>query len=506
MRAWLEQTTPDWSDFRGAGIALILVAAALMGGLIALGSPLLNLLLLGGLSGLAMLAIRPFPMLVIQLVVATLLVGQLTYFAGISQAIWIPYGLALLLFLRLPDAYAGSPFYHSQAGVPFMLPVLAFFVLVLLSALINGTSVLQAVVGGKNLLALWSIYLVIALFAVSARQVEKIIHWLIPLALLQLPFVLYQFFFVASSRSSRGGVSGLAWDAIVGSFGGDPLSGGASGVMAFSLVSAMLLVIALRRRQQTGSGLLFCVLAVAMFCIALAEIKVVMVLFPLGLAVLFFRDIQRRPWIFLLGLVVSAGFMVTVLYAYDAIHYASTGRSSASFVDLFDRAFGYSFDPSVINHETGEMGRMAAFYLWWQDGFSSSLLQGLFGYGPGASRASTIAFGEIAQRYAFRIDRSAATQMLWEIGLAGYVLFMGILLAAAATALKLAGKYAADPARQATLELVAAVLVMAVPMSAYGKDLIEVPALGLFVMVALGYVAQLAALTRSDGRLQGCEG
>lgn len=487
-------------------LVFALLVASATGLLASFGIGLLNFVLVGGVLSLSILALRPFPMIAVQAVVACLIVGQVMYFGRINQALWLPYGLGLLLFIRLPGSYLTSPFASKKyLGIPLLPAVLSFVVLVFVSIGFNLPSAIQAVVGGKNLLVLWSIYLAIALFSVSPEQIEKLFKWLIPLAFIQLPFVLYQYFFVASKRSNRGGSFGVSWDAIVGSFGGDPNSGGASGVMAFALIMACLLGIALWRKKLFSSVGLISVVIVAGFCIALAEVKVVVVLLPLGVSIIALPFLLKRPLAALAALAVTFTLMLGLLYGYDNMHYAQAGQQSKSLSDLIDKAFGYSLDADFINFQTGEMGRMAAIAFWWNEGFLPDLLHGLFGYGPGSSRISTIAIGEMASRYPFGIDRSAATQLLWDVGLLGFLSFSSILLLGSIKAYRLALRQDSLPKRQAMLEMTSAMLFLMFVMLPYGRELLEVPAMGVFMMIGLGYVAQLTAADHlSSPNQNGC--
>lgn len=471
---------------------LLFGSALVFGFLVAQGSGLVNLLMVGGVLGLFIVATNTLTMLVLMSITVCLVIGQLMYFGGINQALWLAYGLGALLFIHVPGAYLRSPFVSSTKTEVPLLPLIGAFVLfVLISIAINVPPPLQAIVGSKNLLALWSVFLIIALFAVPAAQIEKLFKWLLPLAFLQLPFVLYQYFVVAANRSNRGGRSGVSWDAIVGSFGGDPNSGGASGVMAFSLVLSCLLVIALWRKHLFSGVKVVAVLAVAGVCIALAEVKVVVVLLPIGIAVVALPSLVKKPLTAIGAVIITLALMVCLLYVYDSMHYAAAGQQAKSLSDLMDKAFGYSLDSQYINFVTGEMGRMAALSFWWNEGFLTDPLHGLFGYGPGASRISSFATGEVARLYSFGIDRSAATQLLWDVGLAGFLSFSLVLVWGSTLAYKAARRCADLPARQATLEVTSAMLVMMLLMLPYGRDLLEVPALGFFMMVGLGYAAQV---------------
>lgn len=468
----------------------MLLIAVLCGMMVSLGVPLLSFALIGGIIAAFMLLLSPDNILYVLAISVTLVIGQLMYFAGINQALWLPYGLGLLLFFQLPGVYEAR-LRASQAGVvPFIGSFYLFMLAIVLSVVINLPNPLQVVVGSKNLIALWSVYLIIALGAVAIERVEKLFSWLFPLALLQLPFVLYQYFIVAAGRSNRGGKAGISWDAIVGSFGGDPNGGGASSVMAFYLVAAVLFSFALYRKGVTSWRHLLTMLLITLICIGLAEVKIVVILLPIGILLIMLPELLKRPFMAISTLVIVLAMMIGVLYLYDSLHYAEAGYQSTSFGDLMDKSFGYSLDPNYLNPETGEISRVGALILWWNDGMVTDPIRGLFGYGPGASRAiSSVAVGEVAERYSFFIDRSAACQLLWDVGLLGFLTFTGVMLSAAITAYRLAKKKWLSDTTVALLQICTALLVADIIFLPYSRDLLEHPAQGFLAMIILGYVA-----------------
>lgn len=455
----------------GWGLIFFLIAA-MMGAVLLLFLGNKNLLLLGGL-------------------LVYLVIGQLMYFANINQALWIPYGLGILLFLRLPSAYIHSPYASTNLGFPLNLSLSFYFLVFLLSIALNATPVFQVLVGGKNLVILWSYFLLIALFAIPFTTTEKFVRMLIWVALIQLPFVVYQYFFVAADRKY-----GAAWDAIVGSFGGSQLSGGASGTMAYMLLLAVLIAIGLNRHRQINRMFLLVIGLTAGVSISMAEVKVAPLLLMIGLAVVYRKTVIRNPVAALFGAITVVALGLGLLVAYDKTHNADTGQESRDIPDLLDKTFGYSLDTQFINLETGEMGRNAALVFWWDKGFLPDPLRGLLGYGPGSSRSSShFAVGQIARKYSFGIDRSAATQLLWELGLAGFLAFTYVLLKGAKLALR-ASNAASSPVSVAVLEAAAAGLFMAIFMLPYSRDVLEVPALGFTIMLLLGLAVQADVLRR----------
>lgn len=457
-------------------------------------------LMIGCLAGMFLFLLDNERLTLLLAVLVFLVVGQMMYFARINQALWIPYGLGILLFLRLPGAVVANPLAGRRLGMPLALPLSFFLLMIIVSSVLNTSPLLQVVVGAKGMLLLWSVYLLLALFAVPFHTLERGFRLLFWLVAVQLPFVLYQVLVVVPKRSNAGGRHGVSWDAVVGSFGGDPMGGGASGSMAYMLVLAMILALSLRRYRLISTLSCAVVWGLALLVIGVAEVKVVVVLLPIGIGTLFWREIYRRPVAALLGAAATLLLALSVLLVYNQLDSSSTTGQAKDLGSLMDSTFGYSLDPNMVNDETGEMGRNAALVFWYKKGFQPDTLRGLFGYGPGASRsASNFAVGEVARKYKFSIDRSAAAQLLWEVGLLGFLVYFGMIVWGGWLALRSAPWFASDNSK-ATLEACGAGLAMMTVMVPYVRDLLEMPALAFTMMYLLGYAAQGDLLRRSGLR------
>lgn len=470
---------------------LLIVPVALLTGFIsALGIKQLDMLWIAALGGVALLALSTQSLIWVTTILALLVVGQAMYFAGMGQAVWIPFGMGLLMFLRAPMVYASSPFSRIKLSPPLVYPVLFFMAAVLLSMLINTSQLFQAFRAAKSYIFLWSIFFVIAFWGVKLDTLDRIWRFCIAVTFMQLPLVLYQYFFVASKRSNLGGAHGVSWDAIVGGFGGDPMGGGASGTMAWFLVFASVLCIALYRRKLISKWLLYGVLATSAICVGLAEVKVVVLLLPLGLGALLLPYIRKNPFMVIMGLLVSlvSVFAMLVLYGYMR---NKAGSFDLDALKILNDAFWYSIDPRFINFSTGEMGRVASIVHWWQENGLDDPLHTLFGHGPGSSSHSgTFGAGEIARKYSFDINRSTLSIFLWDIGLVGVSSYLLILFRALSLALKASRDANVSPFQAAVLEAVFGGLFMVLLMLPYGRDVTEVPALGILLMLFLGYVSQ----------------
>ena len=470
-----------------AGTFAMLAVCVLVGLISAFGSLRFGALIAGALVGVVLLALSAESLLLGVTVMAFFIVGQLFYFAGIGQAVWIVFGLGALLYLKWIALAWGRRGARQLDGVSLF--VLGFLLSVALAALVNQPSILQSVAGGKNLVLLWSVFLLVAGGYVSwggLRRLWLVLEWAL---YFQVPIVLYQFFVVAPSRTSFGATAGgVEWDAVVGGFGGDPLGGGYSGGMAWFVCVMAVWAVAMYRRAQLGRLRLVAILTSALVCVVLAEVKVVVVLFPVAAMMLIGPNVRRHPFTVALGIPAALVLSLGTLMVYQNLHYGGTASASSSVGQMLDKAFGYSLDPNQINYRTGEMGRVAAVSLWIRDAMVKDPFHGVFGHGPGASRGRSIAGpGEVAKRYPFLVDRSTATQLLWDVGLVGFLAYVLALLLGIWNAMQLSRK-THDPWRAATLEACGVGLAMLCVMTFYGRDQLEAPAICLFSILLLGVV------------------
>ena len=432
-------------------------------------------------------------------IVSYLVVGQLMYFAGIKSALLIPSAIAVILWIVVVGKVRNSVVLNSRKiKIPLTFPIMLFVFFILLSAVANDVSILSIIASYKNILLL-SVYVSIAFCFINIEKTEAIIKWIFIITYIQVPFVLYQHFIIVPRRvaTARGSVGEASWDAVVGSFGGDPMGGGASGSMAFTIVSACILAFALWKRRLIPSSTLVVVFITTGICLAFAEVKYVTILFPVGMLILSLPLLIKKPVVALFSMFMISIAMVGLLYLYGTVHYEAAGVAQKdSFEDVLDAAFGYSTDNDLIS-DTGEMSRTGAFVFWWDNGFVPDVVHGFIGYGPGASRSqSTFAVGEIASKYPFTIDRSVGVVLLWDVGLLGFFAFISIMISSVILAYK-TSRYSLNPSRKAILEASSAILAMLVLMIPYSLEILEVPALTFMMMLLWGYIAQANILWQS---------
>lgn len=471
----------------GIGLTLLSVVSGLAVAVIGIQAAIfISALILGAAS-----LFLPLRYLVVLLVVVGFVVmGQLIYFARIDKATWLPFLLGLLLFVRLPGELmrrnsskpAHVSFRPVQSNVVVGFLVL-YFATLIASTLINQSAPLQVFVSSKEYLFLWGLYFVIAAGLVAPELMAKmwnLLPWLLPL---QLPLILYQRFFVAARRAETH--MGAEWDAVVGAFGGNPDGGGSSGAMGIFVVFSITLVIA-RWRQGSFKGThCFIILASGLLALLLAEVKFAVLLLPISIAVAFRREFGARPLAAFGALFAAGSIAALVLLSYQAqFSNNAVERSSGGY---FEHIFKASTDDKFINHQTGEIGRVAAIRFWADQ--QSGGVNSLIGEGMGASRKGEMIVGPAAKRWLFNIARSSLVILLWETGLLGTCAFILMLVAAYFYAQKIASAPKTLSDERPVLLACGAGLVLLLLELPYNTDIFYSPQIQILLMFFLGQIA-----------------
>jgi hypothetical protein len=228
-----------------------------------------------------------------------------------------------------------------------------------------------------------------------------------------------------------------------------------------------------------------------MIGIGLAETKVVFVMIPLALAVLYSNEIYERPIRFLMGALFALGAMALLLYVYFIFFWAAENRGDVWLVIV--RRFSYSFDPTFMPANNWP-GRMTGLAIWWRNqDFSGDAYHWLVGYGVAAATSmSTIAGpGVAALKFGLGTDVTGATKLLWEVGLVGLIAYIAPLFMAFVTFGRVQREGDAllrsfvQALRATTLVLALAVL--------YEVTIVSSPPMQLIAMILYAVAARLGA-------------
>lgn len=424
-------------------------------------------------------------MLVLVLVVS----GTVQYFTDHGQLQWVASGIGICLlisgFLRGASAAHGT---RRVTAIDASLLVFAITATVSTAFGEGGPAHLAA--GLRTYLPFLGLYVYIRLGGMQAVTLKRTVWFLLVVALLQWPVELYQAIVVVPQRVAAN-YFGSAFDSVVGTFGGPKFGGGASGSLAIYLVFAMALVLALHRNALLGGKVMVLSLLALLIGIGLAETKVVFVLIPVALAVLYANEAYQRPIRFLIGALFAVGVMALLLYVYFIFFWEGENRGDVWLVIV--RRFSYSFDPTFMPANNWP-GRMTGLFIWFRNqDFSGDLYHWLVGYGVAASTSmSTIAGpGVAALKFGMGTDVTGATKLLWEVGALGALAYVAPLFLAFCSFGRVLRDGDLDPLLRSFVQALRAsapVLALAV---LYEVTIVSSPPLQLLAMILYAVAARL---------------
>ena len=467
------------------GLFLLVCLLAMFVGLLAVtGSVFLIGAFAGAGIGLALL-FSPNLLFAATMLFAMVLGGLAEFYLHIGQANWISSGLAAAL-----GASAVLAVYRKEKGVPIagrllpaVGPLVLLYVLALFSAsLLSLISLTQLTVGIRNALPFLGVFLAIR-YAIAAQLVERIPYALVWIGMAQLPFCLHQFVIVGAQRRTSMASMGGEAEAVNGTFGGNMLGFGYSGSMAVFVLIAASLALALRSGEK-GKWLARLMPLAALACVGMAETKIVFVLAPPVLLLVFWEDIKASPRK-LFGLLGGMGMVLGTLAAIYAYRFWSHGFSD------FWQAFTYSFDPDFM--VTSEYrGRVGTLIYWWnQNVVAGDIPHTLFGYGMGSTLEASrvLGVGSAVLEFGPGLDQHAASKLLWDTGVIGLVFFCWIAIRTGFNAHRLVRSASLSPLHVGMMKTSRGAMLAFLAMLPYQVSLVgEAPTQALFWLF-VGYVA-----------------
>lgn len=483
-------------------VALMTPVAIFCGLVLSLGNKMLDLVIFGVVGGCFLLFL-PLQFILFALIVITLLIaGTAEYFGGITQAQWLPFLMAFALYARLPlemlrrgKATRGTLGNKTPAIYWF---IAAYLALNILSALANQAPIVQTLVGAKSYMFFWSFFILVLVADLAPGQLDSFWRGIALVAGVQLPFVLYQHFVIMKQRVAMWGA-----DAVVGTFGGDPNSGGSNSTLMLYMLVAALYATALHREGLLKRKWWISSLALSATVIALGETKIAVVLVPMSFSIVYWDHLKRNIGS-MFGFFATMALAIAALLAIYQFAYWDDSLRSRGLTDSIQKSVEYMTDPYNMTRETGEVGRMAALNLWWEDP-KADILTRVIGYGPGASRGrSTVSIGEVAKRYVpYEINASAAAALLWDFGVAGLLFFSAIVVSGMRLANRTTRLVSPQSYERAGLRTATATLVCLFVMIPYNRYIVDQAALQLLLVFCLAYSAYWyrAAQMRNESRL-----
>ena len=384
--------------------------------------------------------------------------------------------LALSLFnLALPGKSRGQP--------AFIWLGLAFLIVGLATTLIQWNSTGEVIAGVKRLYQAYGLMFGIATLALSAREIGRFQKLLLAIALIQLPFALYEFLFLVQERGGLEAGS-TTTDVVAGTFGANLEGGSPNSVMAvFQLIILGFLFARWKEKLlSTRMMVLLGLPVVAVFF--LGEVKFLFVMLPVAFIVLLKRDIPRRPGFFILMSLIGLLFIVSLGYLYSVFIIRQPIEH------IIEDTLAYNVRDA--GYGTYFLNRLTVLEFWWQRQGWDDPVPFMFGHGSGSAFSGpSVVPGHIAMKWPqYGIDLTAASSLLWDTGVMGLTLFLLTLMAAwhACNVLQ-RGSHNVRVIADATA-IQSAIALFGVFVF-YNNSLVNHPSMEIIVACVLGYLAYL---------------
>lgn len=469
----------------GAAIVAAFAAAGLLAGyVIASGQPIPIALVLGTIIGVALLS--TLSLVVWIVLIGTLLVsGPVVMFVpGLEKMTWLFSMLGLLL--------AGGALLHSAVGRNRMPGALPDFILLaaavaglgLLSLLYSGGPLSEGVRAAKRYYQYFGLAFALAVVPFAPALVRRWWIFVIALAFVQVPFTIYQRIFLVPILEGRPNV--IPIDIVVGTMEGSLWGGGSSSVMALLVVFAIAYLLAAHRDGLLGRTKLGISIFVLAIPLVVGEVTLLVVLLPLAFAAVYHDLIRVSPLRALGALFLAGSVAVAGEWFYLMIN-AAPGQTLA---DIVDGVVAYNFGATGY-FGGASLNRTSVYTYWFQNHGLDDPVALLFGHGLGSS------FGGINEpdpghmdlrHSGLHIGLTAASSLLWDLGLLGFSLYAVLHLNAARAALTLS-RSANQGFDRAFCRALFAMSLMLIPMLFYSGGLISVPSQQVLTTLVLGLIA-----------------
>lgn len=371
----------------------------------------------------SILLFNPRKLFWLSLVFSLVICGCLEFFAGIGQANWIASILAAAMLPATALIHNAQRRQHNRNNGGFIVLILLYIFTLLLGSIVNKIPLNQFIVGMRSYLPYIGVAAILASGIFSKTDGRRIVWGVMIIALIQWPFAVFELLLVGPWRQTLRGAVGREDEVVVGTFGGNLITGGYTGEMAVFLVTALAFTFSLWHNKQirTKTAVLF---GLGLFLpILLAETKIAFLLFPVLIFVVAHKSILANGKSLFSFIIVVAAFLAALGMVYTYKYWDAGGPGA-----MHD--FTYSFDPDFMVSET-HRGRVRALIHWYDNHIHKNFsIQSLFGHGVASTLESSMTIGEgsAVQYYGLGLDAHAANRLLWDNGLIGFIAFLTLLL------------------------------------------------------------------------------
>lgn len=459
------------------------MAAVLFGLLATTASPMLIGLGVGLVGGAILLAIPKFS--ISMLLTTGLLMGALVSFSGPVFG-KLPWALSLLGMLLLVPVFLNLVKARRPSVPPFVWIALAFIIYAVLATVLNWDSFPEFIAGFKRYFQVFGLMLALAVLPLTYPDFRRWQTVLLVMALMQFPFALYELLVLVPQR---GGVESASYttDVVAGTFGANLEGGSPSATMALFLLITFGFLFSRWRNGLVSTAQLAVTSLFLLLPLGMGETKIAMVMLPLVWLVLVRHDVGRSPVKYLP--VLLSGLLLTAILGYIYVELIM----ESTLADVLESTISYNF--AEAGYASYYLNRTTVLSFWWSQQGLHDPVGFFFGNGLGSSFLGQIS-GHIGMRYPYHgVNLTAASTILWDLGIVGLGLFVAIFVSAWRAASRLYLQ-TSDLRIKADLLAIQASIALFMLFIVYSQDIVNLIAMEIIYSAVLGYLAFLYSSNR----------
>jgi hypothetical protein len=416
--------------------------------------------------------------------------GFTTLYDGSEKAGW---GISILGFVLMLLAFfkvATVPSMRKDTPA-FIWLLLGFFIFGEINSLVHWYSAEEFFGSFKRYFQMWGLLFALCWLAFDEQYIRRWRMFFLIVAVAQLPCAIYELIVLVPQREGmRGLLSGMVpIDAVAGTFGTSIYGGGRSGDMATFLIIVLAFLLVRGMQKVLPVKWLTLLIAGVLAPLFIGETKIVIIMLPVMLIVLYRRELLARPHYGLMALAVGGLLTVCMGYAYLNIMHTSLEKLFADTLryNLYEQGYGE-------NH----LNRTTALTFWVDNQGAHDPVSFMFGNGLGSSHLPT--GGHVNRSYPnYGIGLTSASTLLWDTGVFGCSLIIAVFIMAWRTAGRLC-RESTDPMVRADAAAIQASLWLFFIHIFYSGSLLDSPGFQIVFVAVLGYLAWLHRRWRVGSR------
>jgi hypothetical protein len=421
-------------------------------------------------------------------IILGLFVGGLVVLFFGDLAIKMVWGVSILGFVLLVSSFyklVTTP--HVIKSTPaFIWIALLFFVYSIVDSLLQLYSATEMIGGFKRYFQVWGLLFGLCWLGFSKKDVDRWCKIVLIICLLQAPFCLYQNLILVPIREDYvASIPGLEpIDVVAGTFGADMFGGGNNAEMATVLLMVFAFLLTRFKMKILATKKLLWVSLILLSPLVMGETKIVVLLLPIMVFVLYRKELLSRPHYAVMALILGAIFMAITLNVYMIMTKMTLDQL------IFD-TIAYNF--YEIGYGNCYLNRTTVLVFWGQHQSLGDPLSFLFGNGLGSAREDFggLGSGHIDVKYqGYCTGLTGVSMLLWELGVFG----MGLFLVMMASAWHCANQLMAqtiDPEVRADVAAIQASIALFIVYPLYRDTLLSEFSFQLIFTLMLGYLAWL---------------